>query len=152
MPLKRILRKFSLLLPSRSETRHTKSISFPPRQHPRVPLATDVKVEGHDFSFNVRSVQLGTRGMSLQDADQLLLAQPVQLTFALPSGCSLTVGAVVWWKRDNLTGLRFDPRDDYRAIEKWIEMDKDPASGHSDFRELHSPERHASAAFVAQKP
>ena len=138
MPVKRILRKFSSLLPRRSKTR-TKGITFPPRQYPRVALATKVSVEAHDFSFTARSVQLGAKGMSLQDADQLLLAQPVQLTFVLPSGFPLKVGAVVWWKRDELTGLRFDPRDDYPAIEEWIEMESGPASGHCDSREAHSP-------------
>jgi hypothetical protein len=152
MPVKRIFRKFSLLLPSRSKTRRTKNISFPPRQHPRIALVTDVRVEGHDFSFTARSVQLGTKGMSLQDADQLSLAQPVELTFALPSGCSLRVGAVVWWKKDHLIGLRFDPRDDYPAIQKWIEMENGLAfSGRCDSSESHSPERYPSVTCVAQK-
>jgi hypothetical protein len=85
-------------------------------------LVTDVRVQGHDFSFSARSVQLGTRGMSLENATQLSLAQPVELTFALPSGGSLRVAAVVWWKKDHVTGLRFDPREDHRAIEEWIEL------------------------------
>jgi len=148
MPVKRLLRKFSSLLLSRSETALAKSISFPPRKHPRVALATDVKVDGYDVSFTVRSVQLGTRGMCLKRADQLSLAQPVQLTFALPSGCLLRVGAVVWWKRDDLTGLRFDPRDNYRAIEEWIEMENGANSALCDPRES----RRASATCVAQKP
>jgi hypothetical protein len=67
--------------------------------------------------------------MCLEGANQLSLAQPVQLTFALPSGSVQTVGAVVWWKRNDLTGLRFDPREDYHAIEEWIETENDAVSG-----------------------
>jgi hypothetical protein len=59
--------------------------------------------------------------MSLEQAGQLSLAQPVLLTFALPSGDSIRLGAVVWWKRNGLVGVRFDPRDHYRPIQEWIE-------------------------------
>jgi len=54
--------------------------------HRQAPLATVVRVDGHELTFKARSVQLGTRGMSLENAARLLLSQPVQLTFALPSG------------------------------------------------------------------
>ena len=127
MPVKRLLRKISFFVPRRPETPGANGIFSPPRRHPRIPLTTDVMVrghdvKGHDFNFTARSVQLGTQGMSLEGANQLLLAQPVELAFALPSGSSLRVGAVVWWKKDLLTGLRFDPRDEYPSIQKWIDM------------------------------
>lgn len=117
MPL-RILRKFSRL--RRSDAKRIKAIFFPPRQHPRIPLATDVRVEGHELTFTARSVQLGTQGMSLSEAGQLSLAQPVLVTFALPSGHPVRVGAVVRWKTTDLVGLRFDPRENNRHIEEWI--------------------------------
>ncbi len=97
-----------------------KTVVFPRRQHPRLYLATDVRVEGHDFTFMARSVQLGTEGMSLQYAGQLSTAQPVLLAFSLPSGAAVEVGAVVWWKTKELVGLRFDPRDHNPAIREWI--------------------------------
>jgi len=118
MPVKQILRKFSRL--HRSHTTRIKAIFFPARQRPRAPLTTDVRVEGHDLTFTARNVQLGTKGMSLEDEGQLSLAQPVLLTFALPSGRSVRVGAVVWWKTKDLVGLRFDPREDTRQIQEWI--------------------------------
>jgi len=118
MPVKRILRKFSAL--RRSNATRIKDAFFPARQHPRVHLATEVRVEGHDLTFTARSVQLGTNGMSLEQAGQLALAQPVLLIFALPSGCPVRVGAVVWWKTKELVGLRFDPRDHNRHIQEWI--------------------------------
>ena len=89
--------------------------------------------------------------MSLQDAGQLSLAQPVQLTFTLPSGCPLRVGAVVWWKRDDLTGLRFDPRDDYPAIAEWIKSENDADPGDRESSEPHSSEPNAFVRCVAQK-
>jgi PilZ domain-containing protein len=119
MPVKRILRKLSVL--HRSKATRIKAIFSPPRQHPRIHLATDVKVEGHDLTFTARSVQLGTKGMSLECSGQLSLAQPVLLTFALPSGCPVRIGAVVWWKTKKLVGLRFDPRDHDSCIKEWIQ-------------------------------
>ena len=78
-------------------------------------------MEGHDLAFTARSVQLGTSGMSLEHAGQLAMAYPVLLTFALPSGFPVRVGAVVWWKTKELVGLRFDPRDDNRQIQEWVQ-------------------------------
>lgn len=117
--VKRIIRKFSAL--RRSEANRIRGIFFPPRQHPRVHLATDVRVEGHDLTFTARSVQLGAKGMSLERAHQLSMAQPVLLSFALPTGSRIKVGAVVWWKTEELVGLRFDPRDNNRDIQQWIQ-------------------------------
>ncbi len=65
--------------------------------------------------------------MSLREAEQLSLAQPVQVTFTLPSGAVVSVDAVVAWRRRELTGLRFDPRHEYREIEEWIEMEQGAA-------------------------
>ncbi len=118
MPLKRLFRKASRL--RRSEALRIKTFFSLPRQHPRTLLATDVRVEAHDFTFTARSVQLGTKGMSLSEAGQLSLAQPVLVAFALPSGRPIRIGAVVWWKTNHLVGLRFDPRENTQHIEKWI--------------------------------
>ncbi len=112
MPVKRILRGFSALRRS--------GIFSPPRQQPRAYLDTDVKVEGHKLTFTARSVQLGTNGMSLQHADQLSLAEPVLVTFVLPSGRRVKLGAVVRWKNKGMVGLRFDPRQRNDQIHEWI--------------------------------
>ncbi len=119
MPVSRMYSRLSRL--RRRVATRLKMVVFPRRQHPRVYLATDVRVEGHGFTFIARSVQLGTQGMSLQYAGQLSTAQPVLLAFSLPSGSSVEVGAVVWWKTKELVGLRFDPRDHNQAIREWIE-------------------------------
>jgi len=124
MTVKRIFSKLSAL--RRSEITRIKAVLLPPRQLPRVYLATDVKVEGHELAFTARSVQLGPQGMSLENAAQLSMAQPVLVTFALPSGYTVSVGAVVRWKSKAMVGLRFDPRDHNHHIREWIQ--ESPAS------------------------
>jgi PilZ domain len=119
VPVKRLFRKLSDL--RRSEVTRIKSVLLPPRQLPRVYLATDVKVEAHELAFTARSVQLGAQGMSLENTGQLSMAQPVLVTFALPTGYTVSVGAVVRWKSKQLVGLRFDPRDHNRHIREWIQ-------------------------------
>jgi len=118
MPVGRIFRTLSAY--RRRGASRIKTVLFPRRKHPRVYFATDVRVEGHDVMFTAHSVQLGSQGMCLERADQLSLAQPVLLAFALPGGYPVRLGAVVWWKKNGLVGLRFDPRDENRHIEDWI--------------------------------
>jgi hypothetical protein len=119
MPVKRLLRRLSALRSSNAT--RIKAVFSPARQHRRVHLATDVRVEAHDHTFTARSVQLGTQGMSLEQADRLSLAQPVQVTFALPSGRPVRIAAVVRWKTKELVGLRFDPRERNHDIREWIQ-------------------------------
>lgn len=115
-----------------SGTDAMKAVFVRPRQAPRVPLATVVRVDGHELTLIARSVQLGiarsvqlgTAGMSLENAPLLLPSQPVQLTFALPSGSMIRIAAVVRWTRSKLVGLRFDPRADTSPIQQWIEQQK----------------------------
>jgi PilZ domain len=124
MGLSQTLRGFLSLAMRASGTDAIKTIFRSHRDASRIPLATMVRVDSYEASFNARSVHLGTGGMSLENTPRLLLSQPVQLTFALPSGPSITIAAVVRWKRKNLVGLRFDPRADTRPIKQWIEQQK----------------------------
>jgi hypothetical protein len=58
---------YGRFLPSAGgELPRIKTVLFPRRKHPRVYLATDIRVEGHEFTFTAHSVQLGTQGMSLE--------------------------------------------------------------------------------------
>jgi PilZ domain len=95
---------------------------FQPRQFPRVSLATEVKVRCGDEIFVTRSEEIGAGGIALQQAERLSVAQPVHLSFSLPSGVELKLDAVVWWKRGHRVGIRFDPRDgNCRVIQQWVE-------------------------------
>ena len=98
-------------------------VHFQPRQFPRVPLATEVRVHFGDEVLIARSQEIGAGGMALENASRLSVAQPVQLSFTLSSGRQLNLHAVVWWKRDHRVGIRFDPRDgNCRHIAEWVEQ------------------------------
>ena len=96
---------------------------FQPRQFPRVSLATDVKVECGNEVFVCRSQEIGAGGMALEDVGRLGVAQPVRVSFTLPSRPEVSLDAVVWWKRDRRVGIRFDPRDGKSrgVIQQWVE-------------------------------
>ena len=96
---------------------------FQPRQFPRVPLATQVKVRWGDEILLAKSNEIGAGGMALEGASRLSVAQPVQLSFALAPELELNLHAVVWWKRDHRVGIRFDLRDgNCRQIAQWVEQ------------------------------
>ena len=96
---------------------------FQPRQFPRVSLATEVKVQCGEEVFVARSQEIGAGGMALQNAGRLSVAQPVHLSFTLSPRLELKLDAVVWWKRDQRVGIRFDPRDGKSRgiIQQWVE-------------------------------
>ena len=96
---------------------------FQPRQFPRVSLTTDVKVRYGEECFVTQSEEIGAGGMALQQAGRLSVAQPVHLSFSLSPGVDLKLDAVVWWKRDQRVGIRFDPRDGQSRvlIQQWVE-------------------------------
>ena len=92
---------------------------FRKRKHPRLQLKFPVQVSGAGVSLQAECVEIGAGGMALVQADQLGVSLPVQLSFAL--GAPISLQAVVWWKRDKLTGLRFDPNDrNRRLVEEFV--------------------------------
>lgn len=103
-------------------------VNFQPRQYPRVALVTGVRVEGYGQTLLASSVQVGAGGIALESAGQLRVAEPVTLSFSLPGGPHVTVHGVVWWKREKMLGIRFDPTDDNRLqIQAWIDSQNDKA-------------------------
>ena len=95
---------------------------FQPRQFPRVSIAVEVKVYRGDEVVVARSQEIGAGGMALANAGRLEVAQPVKVAFTLSPGLELKLDAVVWWKRDQRVGIRFDPRDGHcRLIQQWVE-------------------------------
>jgi hypothetical protein len=124
MGLSKVVRGLFSFARRASGTNAIEAVFVRPRQAPRVPLATVVRVDGHELTIITRSVQLGTAGMFLENAPLLLPSQPVQLTFTLPSGSTIRIAAVVQWKRGKQVGLRFDPRADTSPIQQWIGQQK----------------------------
>lgn len=91
----------------------------------RLRPAANLKVYYGDEVVVARSQEIGAGGMALANAGRLEVAQPVKVAFTLPAGRGLKLDAVVWWKRDQRVGIRFDPRDGgCRLIQHWVEEQK----------------------------
>ena len=102
---------------------------FQPRQFPRMKLELAVRVDCFDRWLTATSVEVGSGGMSLKKGDSLSVSQPVQLSFVLPNGQPVVIQAVIWWKRAELLGVRFDPSDRNRLIvAQWMETQKTSAA------------------------
>ncbi len=88
----------------------------------------DVRVDSHELNLTARSVEVGGGGMSLRNAESLSVSQPVQVSFELPGAEVVVIQAVVWWKKAELIGIRFDPTDENRQrVLRWVEEHKQPA-------------------------
>lgn len=98
-------------------------LHFQPRQFPRVSINTEVEVHCGDEILVTRSEEIGAGGMALQNAGRLSVGQPVRLSFTLSPGLGFQLDAVVWWKREQRVGIRFDPRDSKCrvTIQQWVE-------------------------------
>ncbi|MBV9609895.1 MAG: PilZ domain-containing protein [Acidobacteria bacterium] len=100
-----------------------------PRKFPRVNLDVEVQADSFGRSHLLRSIEIGAGGMALKSANGLGVSQPVQLSFTLPNGQGVTVQAVVWWKRAEVIGVRFDPSDVNRVhVQRWMETQTSPVS------------------------
>jgi hypothetical protein len=96
------------------------------RQFPRVALKLPIAVEVFGERLQAESVEVGGGGMSLAHVERLGISQPIQVEFELPQGARLSVHAVVWWKKNKLVGIRFDPSDPHcRPLKQWIEQHSD---------------------------
>ena len=102
-----------------------------PRKYPRVNLDVEVRADSFGRCQLLRSVEIGAGGMALRDSNGLGVSQPVQLSFTLPNGQRVTVQAVVWWKRAEVIGVRFDPADENRFhVQRWMETQTVPSPAH----------------------
>jgi hypothetical protein len=91
------------------------------RKHPRVTLEAEVAVIVANVTLRGQADQIGAGGMSVRCSGQVSVSQPVELKFSLPEGPSVQIGAVVWWKKGEMMGFRFDFFGDGRAvIERWV--------------------------------
>ncbi len=91
------------------------------RRDRRVKVVHPVSVSAPDGTFEASSREIGAGGMSMVTDANLKIAQPLELSFTLPEQ-KITVPAVVWWKKGNLVGVRFDVTDERRLwISKWVE-------------------------------
>jgi len=92
------------------------------RRDRRVPIVTPVTVrtpEGGSATATSREISAG--GMSMQLPGVVKVSQPVELEFVLPPSLAASVHAVVWWRKGDLIGVRFDYADESRMrIKDWL--------------------------------
>jgi hypothetical protein len=80
-----------------------------------------VRIQGFGFECQGEAVELGGGGMAVAKAAHLVVSQPVTVTFEISAATPLKIDAVVWWKRDKLIGIRFDPADGNRhQVESYV--------------------------------
>ncbi len=92
------------------------------RRDRRVPVVTAVTVRTPDgASATATSREISAGGMSMQLAGLVKVSQPVELEFVLPPSQPANVHAVVWWRKGDLVGVRFDYTDESRLrIKDWL--------------------------------
>ena len=92
----------------------------PAKRKDRVTLVQPVRIN-RDFTGITREIGVG--GMSLGTDANLTVAQPIQLSFALPTGQPVNIAGVVWWRKERTIGVRFDVYDKQTiVIRRWIEQ------------------------------
>lgn len=91
------------------------------RRDKRIPAVHPVSIGAPDGTYTATSRDISAGGMSMTTNANLKVAQPVQVSFSLPEK-HITVPAVVWWRKGNVIGVRFDVTDERRLwISKWVE-------------------------------
>lgn len=91
------------------------------RRDKRIPVVHPVSIGAPDGTYSATSRDISAGGMSMTTNANLKVAQPVQVSFSLPEQ-HITVPAVVWWRKGNVIGVRFDVTDERRLwISKWVE-------------------------------
>lgn len=92
------------------------------RRDRRVPVVTTVTVRTPDgASATATSREISSGGMSMQLEGVVKISQPVELEFVLPPNQAASVHAVVWWRKGDMIGVRFDYADESRLhIKDWL--------------------------------
>lgn len=92
-----------------------------PRRSPRVPISIPVAIHTTDESFEGKGQNISHGGMLVHAQAPLSVAQPIQVNFTLPEAATISIPAVVSYKRGEAIGLRFDPTHHERhSIEHWV--------------------------------
>jgi len=95
------------------------------RRYVRLPVVTEATVDSSSRSFEARTIEVSSGGMSVQCATALTSSEPVSVSFTLPGFARLTIRAHVCWSRpsEKVYGLRLDPTDERRfRIRSWIDQ------------------------------
>ncbi len=92
------------------------------RRSPRVPISIPVAIHTTDDSFAGQGQNISHGGMLVHAEAPLAVAQPIQVDFTLPEADTISIPAVVSYKKGEAIGLRFDPTHHERhSIRKWVD-------------------------------
>ncbi len=95
------------------------------RRYVRIPLATNIRVQGSFRGIDATTVEISAGGMSVQLPPATKFAETdARITFTIPSLPPLSMAGVVCWRNTELhrIGIRFDPKAPEReAVKEWIE-------------------------------
>ena len=94
------------------------------RKSMRIPVSCTVRINSE---ISATSREVGPGGMSMYTDDALLrVSQPVHVDFVLPPDRPISIPGVVWWRKENMLGIRFDVYDKQLfAIRNWVEEQAD---------------------------
>ena len=93
------------------------------RIYVRVPILLELNIDSEGRRFKGATQEVSAGGMSLNAEQKLKVGQVLDVSFGLPDGQQVKVGATVCWLRDpDLVGIRFEPTDERRlAVRRWID-------------------------------
>jgi hypothetical protein len=93
------------------------------RIYVRVPILLELNIDSEGRRFKAATQEVSAGGMSLNCEQKLKVGQVLDVSFTLPDGQQVRVGASVCWLRDpDLAGIRFEPSDERRlAVRRWID-------------------------------
>ncbi len=93
------------------------------RKSMRIPVSCEVRINSEIVAT---SREVGPGGMSMYTDALLRVSQPVHVDFVLPPDRPISIPGVVWWRKENMVGIRFDVYDKQLfAIRNWVEEQAD---------------------------
>lgn len=93
------------------------------RKSMRIPVSCTVLINSE---VSATSREVGPGGMSMYTDALLRVSQPVHVDFVLPPDRPISIPGVVWWRKENMVGIRFDVYDKQLfAIRNWVEEQAD---------------------------
>lgn len=102
------------------------------RKSPRVPISIPVAIRTAEDNFRGKGQNISHGGMLVHAEAPLSVSQPIQVDFTLPDSPSISIPAVVSYKRGEAIGVRFDPTHHERhSIEKWVDSSLKEQAGKS---------------------
>ncbi len=93
------------------------------RIYVRVPILLELSLDTEGRRYKASTLEVSAGGMSLTSEQKFRVGQVMDISFSLPEGQQVKVGASVCWQREpNQTGIRFEATDERRlVVRRWID-------------------------------